>query len=155
MQADVLQSRPDDGEATGLGGEHVDLISPLPHIAEETLNRIGRLNMPMHAHRELVKREGLLFFLSQTSHGFWIALAIFSFEGRQLRQCLLFCWLIPDADEFGLDAATLSSRDGIEDVALLVHQTALTRRGRKQVRGSREQPLMPIRHEQVHMGGSS
>ena len=120
MQADVLHSRPNNREATGLRGEHVDLISPLPHITEETLNSIGGLNVPMHALRKLVKREGLLFFLSQTSHRFWIALALLGFEGRQLDQCLLFGWLIPDADEFSLDVAPLSSRDGIEDVALLM-----------------------------------
>ncbi len=33
VQADVLHSRPDDGEAARFCGEHVDLISPLPHIA--------------------------------------------------------------------------------------------------------------------------
>ena len=38
VQADVLHSRPNNREATGLRGEHVDLISPLPHITEETLS---------------------------------------------------------------------------------------------------------------------
>jgi hypothetical protein len=37
VQADILDGGPDDGEATGLRREHVDLIRPLPHIAEETL----------------------------------------------------------------------------------------------------------------------
>ena len=143
VQADVLHSRPNNREATGLRGEHVDLISPLPHITEETLNSIGGLNVPMHALRKLVKREGLLFFLSQTSHCLRIALALFGFEGRQLDQCLLFGWLIPDADEFSLDVAPLSPRDGIEDVALLVNQTPLTRCGRKQGRDSGECPCCP------------
>jgi hypothetical protein len=31
----------------------------------------------VHALRELIKREGLLFFLGQASHGLWIALAVF------------------------------------------------------------------------------
>src|SRR5690348_16288320 len=41
VQADVLESRPDNGQATGLRREHVDLISALSDIAEETFNRIG------------------------------------------------------------------------------------------------------------------
>ena len=49
MQADVLNRRPDNGEATGLGGKHVDLIGALSHIAEEAFDGIGGLNMPMHA----------------------------------------------------------------------------------------------------------
>jgi hypothetical protein len=48
VQADILHGRPDDGHATGLRGEHVDLISALAHITEETLNRIGGLNVSMH-----------------------------------------------------------------------------------------------------------
>ena len=133
MQADILHRSPDNGETTRLSREDVDLIGALPHIAEETLNGVGRLNMPMHALRELVKREGLLFFLGQTSHGFWIALAVFGFEGRQLGHRLLFVRLIPDAKKFGLDISTLSSGDGIQHIALFMHQTALTGGGRKQV----------------------
>jgi hypothetical protein len=38
MQVDILNGRPDNGQATGLGGEHVDLIGALSHITEETLN---------------------------------------------------------------------------------------------------------------------
>ena len=133
MQADILHRSPDNGETTRLSREDVDLIGALPHIAEETLNGVGRLNMPMHALRELVKREGLLFFLGQTSHGFWIALAVFGFEGRQLSHRLLFVRLIPDAKKFGLDISTLSSGDGIQHIALFMHQTALTGGGRKQV----------------------
>lgn len=109
MQADILHRSPDNGETTRLSREDIDLIGALPHIAEETRGGVGRLNMPMHALRELVKREGLLFFLGQTSHGLWIALAVFGFEGRQLGHRLLFVRLIPDAKEFGLDISTLSS----------------------------------------------
>ena len=70
MQADVLNRRPDNSETTGLGGEGVNLIDPLPHIAEEAFDGIGGLNMPMHALGEVVKREHVLFVLSQTSHRF-------------------------------------------------------------------------------------
>jgi hypothetical protein len=116
----LLDDGPDDRQATALCCEHIDLIGALPHIAEETFNRIGRLNMPMHGLRELVKREGLLFFLGQTSYGFWIALAVFGFEGGQLDQRLRFVGLIPDASEFGSDLSTLPSGDGIQHIALFM-----------------------------------
>jgi hypothetical protein len=79
-QADVLDHGPDNHEATGLGCEHVDLIGALPQEAPQTLNGIGRLNVPMPAGRELVKRQALLFFLSQTSHGLGIAWYAFSYR---------------------------------------------------------------------------
>ena len=52
MQADILDRGPDNRQATGLRGEHVDLIGALPHIAEETFNGIGRLNVPVHRRQE-------------------------------------------------------------------------------------------------------
>ncbi len=60
MQADVLDGRPDNREATALPREHVDLIGALSHIAEETLNGIGGLNVSVHGDRKLVKREEML-----------------------------------------------------------------------------------------------
>ncbi len=155
MQADILHRCPDDCQATGLRREDVDLISSLPHEAPETLNGIGRLNMSMHALRELVKREGLLFFLRQTSHGFWIALAIFGFEGGQLGHCLLFIRLIPDANKFGLDISTLPPGDGIQDIALFMQQTTLTRGGREEFLDCCQQSVMTIAHNQINLGGSS
>ena len=53
----------------------------LPDIAEETTNGIGRLNMPMHGGRELVKRQEVFFILRQASHGLGRAFALFGFEG--------------------------------------------------------------------------
>ncbi len=44
VQANVLDGGPDNRETTGLRREDVDLIRALSHIAEETLNGIGRLN---------------------------------------------------------------------------------------------------------------
>jgi hypothetical protein len=70
MQVDILDGRPDNGKATGLGGEHVDLIGALSHITEETLNGIGRLNMPVHRLRKGIKRQEVLFVLSQASYRF-------------------------------------------------------------------------------------
>jgi hypothetical protein len=60
MQMDVLDRGPDNGEATHLRREHVDLVSSLPHIAEQTLKSIGRLNMSMHALRKRIKRQQVL-----------------------------------------------------------------------------------------------
>src|SRR5438477_1748828 len=76
VQADVLDGGPDNREATGLGGKHVDLIGALPHIAEEALNRIGGLNVAVHGGRELVKREEMLLILRQTAHRLRIAFAV-------------------------------------------------------------------------------
>jgi len=52
MQADVLDGRPNDRQATGLRCEHIDLIGALAHITEQTLKRIGGLNVPMHRLRK-------------------------------------------------------------------------------------------------------
>jgi len=51
VQANVLDGGPNNGQATVLGGEDVNLIGALPDIAKETLDGIGALNMPMHGHR--------------------------------------------------------------------------------------------------------
>jgi hypothetical protein len=43
--------------------------------------------------------------------------------------------------------------NGIEDIALLMDHTPLTGGGRKERSHSGEQALMPIRHEQIDLGG--
>jgi hypothetical protein len=48
VQTNVLDGGPDDRQTTGLCREDLDLISPLAHIAEKTLNRIGGLNVAVH-----------------------------------------------------------------------------------------------------------
>jgi len=69
----------------------------------------------------------------------------------QLGHGFRFTGLLPDADEFGLDLATLSCRDGMQHVAAFLDQTRLSRGIRKQFRGSREQPIMPIRYDQINL----
>ena len=81
VQADILDGRPDNGQATGLGREHIDLIGSLPHEASEARGGIGALNVSMHALRELVKRQQMLFILSQAAYRFWIAFAILRLDG--------------------------------------------------------------------------
>jgi hypothetical protein len=155
VQTDVLDRRPDDCQTTGLRGEDVNLIRALAHTTEEALDSIGGLNMPMHGGRELVKGQEVLFILSQAADCPWIALRVLGFEGGQLGQGLLLTRLLPDAHKFSLHIASLSSRDGIEHVALFMHQTALTRRGGKQLRNRSQQPIMPVADNQIEVGGSS
>jgi hypothetical protein len=155
MQTDILDRRPDNRLTTGLCREHVDLISPLPHIAKKTFNGVGRLNVPVHHLGKLVKGQRLVFLLRQASHRFWIAFAIFGFEGLQLDHGPLFAGLLPNPHEFGLNERALSFGDSIEDVALLMHQTALTRGGRKQLRDGGQQSIMPVGDDQIDVGGSS
>jgi hypothetical protein len=133
VQTDILDRSPDNGQATGLGREHVNLVSALPHVAKEAFNGIGRLKMAVHGSRELAKRQGLLLLFHQTSHRFRIALAIFRFEGGQLAHGFLFGGLLPDAHQFNLDFPSLSSWDGTQDVALLIDEAALAWGGRKEM----------------------
>ena len=55
VQADILDGGPDDRQATRLRREHINLIGALAHITEQTLNRIGRLNVSVHALRKGIK----------------------------------------------------------------------------------------------------
>jgi hypothetical protein len=68
VQADALNGRPDNRETTRFRRKHINLIGALSNIAKQAFDSIGRLNGAMHGQRELVKREGLLFFLNQASH---------------------------------------------------------------------------------------
>ena len=120
MQADILNGRPDDRQATGLRGEHINLISTLSHVAKQAFDGIRRLNRAMHGLRELIKREGLLFFLSQASHSLWIALAVLGFEAGQLSYRFLPGRLAPDAVEFGLYLASFSPGNGAQHIAPLM-----------------------------------
>src|SRR5258708_18667133 len=155
VQADILDRGPHNRQAAILGGEDVNLIGALPHVAEEAFDGIGGLNMPVHDLRKLVKREGLLLLFSQASHRFGIAFPIFGFEGRQLDECLLFRRLLPNRHKFSLNLIALSPGDRIEDIALLMHQTALMRRGRKQLPDRCQHAVMPVGHDEVDLGRSS
>ena len=155
MQADVLDGRPDNRKTTGLCREHVNLIGALAHIAEQALNGIGRLNVAVYCLRKRIKRQQVLFILSQASHRLWIPLAVFGFEGHQLGHCLLFCGLIPDANEFGGYITTLSSGDRIEHITLFMQQTALPRGCRKKFRDGCKQSIMAVGDDQIDVGCSS
>ena len=77
MQVDILDGRPDDGEATGLRREDVDLIGALAHITEQAFNGIGGTNRAMHHLREGIKRQEMFFIFTEAADGFWIALLVF------------------------------------------------------------------------------
>ena len=74
---------------------------------------------------------------------------------RQLGHCLLLAGLFPDAKKFGLDLGAPSSGDRIEDVALLMQETALAGCRRKQCLHGGKPPIMPIGHEQIDVCGPS
>ncbi len=114
MQTDILDGCPDDREATGLRGEHVDLIGALSHIAEQALNSIGGLNVSVHRGGELVKGQQVIFVLRQAAHRFGIALAYLALKAANWVSASCFARLAPNANEFGLYVATLASRDGVE-----------------------------------------
>jgi hypothetical protein len=65
-------------------------IGALAHIAKQAFNSIGRLNVPVHGHRKLVKGQQVLFIFSQTSHRLGRAFAVFGFEDLQLGHGFLF-----------------------------------------------------------------
>ena len=94
----------------------------------------------------------MLFILRQASHGFWITQRVLGFESRQLDQRLRLGGLLPDANQFGLDIAPLSFRDGGEHIALFMHQAALTRRGCKQFRDGSEQSIVPVGDNEIDLG---
>jgi hypothetical protein len=125
MQTDILNGCPDNGEATGLRRKHINLIRPLPHIAEEAFDGIGGLNVSMHALREVVKRQEVPFIFRQASYRFGIPLSVLRFEGGQVEECLRLRRLLPDPSQFSLDITTLSSRNGIEHIALLMRPASV------------------------------
>jgi hypothetical protein len=60
----ALDGRPDDGQTTHLGGEHVDLVGALTDKAPQTLDGIGGPDVAMHRLRKVVKSQRLVFLLS-------------------------------------------------------------------------------------------
>jgi len=76
VKTDILDRGPDNRQATGFCREHVNLVGALSHIAKETFDGVGRLNVTMHALRKRIKCQHMLLVLSQTAYRFWIALSI-------------------------------------------------------------------------------
>src|SRR6266699_2353220 len=75
--------------------QHIDLIGALAHIAEETFNGIGGLNVAVHRLRKGVKCEEVLFILRQASHCFRIAHSILGECSRPIGSTPPAWWLAP------------------------------------------------------------
>ena len=70
VETDILHNRPHKGQTTHLRREGINLIRPLPHIAEEAFDGIGRLDVTIHDRWKGVKSEQMLFILHQAAHRF-------------------------------------------------------------------------------------
>ena len=110
-QVEILHDCPHDGQATGLGGKGINLISPLPHIAEKAFNCIGTANVAMHDRRKRIKHEEMLFIFAQAADSLGIPLLIFRLECAQIEKSLLFLLLFPDTSSFCGDLLPLPVRN--------------------------------------------
>src|SRR5258708_10842995 len=111
--------------------------------------------MTIHGRWKGIKREEMLFILSQAAYCFGVALSIFRFKRIQIDERIFLLLLLPNSAEFGLDFLAFSSRDGTHDVALFVDETALTRGCRKELPDGCEQSIMSICDQQIHLRRSS
>jgi hypothetical protein len=72
-----------------------------------------------------------------------------------LGQSALLVRLSPDTQQFGLDLATHAPGHSVQDIALFVQQTALSRRGREQLPHGGQQSVMTIGDDEIYLGGSA
>ncbi len=112
-QADILHHRPNDAQTTGFRSECVNLIRALSDIAKQAFNGIGAANVTMHDLWKGIKRQKMFFILTQAADRFWIAQAVFPFEGCQLRACFLHCLCFPDPSQFGRHLLVLTMGNGV------------------------------------------
>lgn len=151
---DILHCGPHNREATGFSGKSINLISPLPNGAEKAFNRIRTANIPIHNRWESIKREEMLLIFTQAPYGFGIPLLVFGPECAQTEQRILFLLLLPDARQFSRDLLPLAVGNGVEHIAVFVHQTPLTWRRRKQRFDRCQKSIMPISDNQIDLGHS-
>ncbi len=111
-QMNILHRGPHNREATGLCGKGINLIRPLPNVAEKAFNRIGTANIPMHHRRESIKREEVLLIFTQAPYGFGIPFLVFGLECAQIEQRVLFLLLLPDPSQFSRNLLPLAVGDG-------------------------------------------
>jgi hypothetical protein len=64
----ILHRGPNNREATGLRGKRIDLIGALSHIAKKALNGVGAADVTVHHLWKSIKRQEMLFVLSQTAY---------------------------------------------------------------------------------------
>src|SRR6266571_5220400 len=97
------------------------------------------------------RSSAVAVFVAQAPNGFRIALLVFRFESGQIEQGTLLGLLFPDARQLGDDLLLLAPGNGTQDVALLVNQAPLTRRGGKE-RGNRgKQAIVPVGDQQIDL----
>jgi len=89
VETDILHDRPDNGQTAHLGRKGINLIGALSDITEKAFNRIGGLDVAMHALWKGIKGQQMLFILRQTPHRFRVPLSIFGFERIQVDQRIL------------------------------------------------------------------
>jgi hypothetical protein len=73
---DILHDRPNNGQTARFRRESVNLVCPLPNIAEKAFNGIGRANVTMHHLWEGIKRQQMLFIFTEAADRFGIALLV-------------------------------------------------------------------------------
>jgi len=156
VQADILDGGPDNCQATALRREDIDLIGALAHIDFPGFQShwwsecVGAWPQETHKRsRGALRPQPSFAPLRDSAERTWLVI------GCQLDQGLRLCRLLPDSHEFSLDLAARSSWDRTQDVALLMHQAALARRGCKQFFHSCHSSIMTVSDNQIHLGGAS
>ena len=56
-QANILHHGPDNGQATGLGRERINLIGALPDITKQAFDGVRAANIAMHDLRKGIERK--------------------------------------------------------------------------------------------------
>jgi hypothetical protein len=155
MQADVLDGRPNYGQATGFCGEHVNLIGTLPHIAEQTQSAHWWSEYADACSQGTRKKSaGVLH--PQPSEApprdsaccIWRVFAV----SWTTASCFVGCSQMPTSSAW----TAPRSRRGIalRTLRCLCDLPALTRGSRKQFLHGCEQSVMTVAHDQINLGGS-
>jgi hypothetical protein len=109
---------------------------------------------PQPYRRESIKREEMLLIFTPAPYGLGITLVVFGLECAQIEQRILFLLLLPDACQFSRDLLPLTVGNGVEHLALFMHQTPLARGCRKQSLDRCHESIMPISDDQIDLGHS-
>src|SRR5215470_18537724 len=134
----------------------IDLMGALPHEAPQAFEGLGTPNVAVHEpfgkHTRLRDalhlRRGCARLRDSASDISRVLAA--RFEPR-----IFFLLLLPNACQCGGDLLLLAPGNGSEHVALFVNQAALTKRSGKERRNCREQPIMPIGHNEIALAHSA
>jgi hypothetical protein len=97
VKTDILHHSPDNGETAHLRREGINLIATLSHMAEKAFDGIGRLNMTRHGRGKGIKREEMLFILSQAPYCFGVALSLLRFKRIQIDERVFLLLLVPNS----------------------------------------------------------